>query len=389
MVALAAGQSARMLAREDELFMLKFSCDVLEFFQAHGQIPLPPYIDRSAAEADRERYQTVYARAPGAVAAPTAGLHFDESIFAALARRGAFAMRSSRCTSARAPLRRCAPRTSSQHAMHAEYLEVPAATCDAINASARGRRAGDCGGHHRGAELGDGGGRGARAREPDRRRYQGSTRIFIKPGYRFRAVDAMITNFHLPESTLLMLCAAFVGREALLAAYAHAVQARYRFFSYGDAMFLTPAASAARACVMRFELLAQDGAARRGRLNLPRGTVETPAFMPVGTYGTVKAMTPEDLEEIGAEIVLGNTFHLYLAARARGDRGTSGTASLHALAPPDPDRFRGISSLESGADAQDHRGGRAFSLARRWRRGISCLPKSPCAFSARWARMWP
>jgi S-adenosylmethionine:tRNA ribosyltransferase-isomerase len=239
-VKLAAEQTALMLGREDELFVLKFSCDVLAFFQAHGQIPLPPYIGRAAEHVDKERYQTVYAREPGAVAAPTAGLHFDAAIFADLQRRkiahafvtlhvgaGTFApMRSD---------------DIDQHQMHTEYLEVPLRTCEAIQAArAAGGRVIAIGTtvvrSLETAAAAQGGNRPAP--------YQGSTRIFIKPGYRFRAVDAMITNFHLPESTLLMLCSAFVGREALLAAYAHAVRARYRFFSYGDAMFLTPSVEA-------------------------------------------------------------------------------------------------------------------------------------------------
>jgi S-adenosylmethionine:tRNA ribosyltransferase-isomerase len=237
MVALAAGHTARMLARENELFRLEFSCGVLEFFQAHGEIPLPPYIDRAAEEADRDRYQTVYARALGAIAAPTAGLHFDDSIFAALRARH---VRHTFVTlhvgaGTFAPVRAL---NIEEHQMHDEYLEVPETACDAINAArAAGGRIVAVGttvvrsleaaaeGAHRTA--------GAKLLP-----YRGTTRIFIKPGHEFRAVDAILTNFHLPESTLLMLCAAFVGRDALLAAYAHAVQARYRFFSYGDAMFL-------------------------------------------------------------------------------------------------------------------------------------------------------
>jgi S-adenosylmethionine:tRNA ribosyltransferase-isomerase len=240
-VKLAADQSAVMLGREGELFVLKFSGDVLAFFQTHGQIPLPPYIDRSAEQTDRERYQTVYARSLGAVAAPTAGLHFDATTFAELQRRriacefvtlhvgaGTFA-----------PMR---ADDIDQHQMHTEYLEVPLRTCEAIAATrAAGGRVIAVGTTVvRSLETAAGATPGANAMTP----YRGSTRIFIKPGYRFRAVDAMITNFHLPESTLLMLCSAFVGRETLLAAYAHAVRARYRFFSYGDAMFLTPSLSA-------------------------------------------------------------------------------------------------------------------------------------------------
>jgi S-adenosylmethionine:tRNA ribosyltransferase-isomerase len=251
-VRLAAGQSALMLGRQDELFVLQFSCDVLEFFQAHGRIPLPPYIDRDAEQADRERYQTVYARSLGAVAAPTAGLHFDADIFAELRKRqvqhafvtlhvgaGTFA-----------PLR---ADDIDQHQMHSEYLEVPPCTCEAIavTRAAGGRVIAVGTTVVRSLETAAGAAPGA---APDAASgssgvapYQGSTRIFIRPGHRFRAVDAMVTNFHLPESTLLMLCSAFVGREVLLAAYAHAVRARYRFFSYGDAMFLTPSPAACSA----------------------------------------------------------------------------------------------------------------------------------------------
>jgi S-adenosylmethionine:tRNA ribosyltransferase-isomerase len=240
---LAAGQSARMLAREGEFFRLEFSCDVMEFFQAHGEIPLPPYIDRAAQHSDRERYQTVYARSLGAVAAPTAGLHFDAALFAELESRQ---VRHAFVTlhvgaGTFAPVR---VDDIDAHQMHAEYLEVPEATCDAINdvRAAGGRVIAVGTTVVRSLETAANASTGGAARELAA--FRGATRIFIKPGHRFRAVDALVTNFHLPESTLLMLCAAFVGREALLAAYAHAVQARYRFFSYGDAMFLTPAAAA-------------------------------------------------------------------------------------------------------------------------------------------------
>jgi S-adenosylmethionine:tRNA ribosyltransferase-isomerase len=240
-VALAGGENAAMIGREGELFILKFSCGVIEFFQAHGQVPLPPYIDRDAADADRESYQTVYARALGAVAAPTAGLHFDEATFAALrARNIAHAFVTLHVGAGTfAPMR---TDDIEQHEMHSEYLEVPPHTCRAIErARAAGGRVVAVGTTvvrsletAAGATAG-GVALGASAIAP----YRGNTRIFIKPGYVFRAVDAMLTNFHLPESTLLMLCAAFAGRDTLLAAYAHAVRKRYRFFSYGDAMFLT------------------------------------------------------------------------------------------------------------------------------------------------------
>jgi S-adenosylmethionine:tRNA ribosyltransferase-isomerase len=242
-VRLADGHTARMMAREQELFVLEFSCNVEGFFQAHGEIPLPPYIGRSAEDSDKERYQTVYARALGAVAAPTAGLHFDESIFSALQarqiRRAFVTLHVGAGTFA--PMRSL---DIDAHQMHSEMLEVPQITCAAIEETrSRGGRV---------IAVGTTVVRSLEAAASQRAGqsmgkvipYRGSTQIFIKPGFRFKAVDALITNFHLPESTLLMLCAAFVGRDALLAAYAHAVQARYRFFSYGDAMFLTPAAAA-------------------------------------------------------------------------------------------------------------------------------------------------
>jgi S-adenosylmethionine:tRNA ribosyltransferase-isomerase len=248
-VKLPGGAQARMLGRQGDLFHLQFSCEVVPFFEANGETPLPPYIGRRAESADRERYQTVYARNLGAVAAPTAGLHFDADVFAALeARRIRHAFVTLHVGAGTfQPVRED---DVERHQMHEEYLAVPEATCDSINeARAAGGRVIAVGttvvrsletaaGAAKAGAAGDGtNGAGIAP-------YQGATRIFIKPGHRFRAVDAMITNFHLPESTLLMLCAAFVGRETLLAAYAHAVRERYRFFSYGDAMFLMPASTA-------------------------------------------------------------------------------------------------------------------------------------------------
>jgi S-adenosylmethionine:tRNA ribosyltransferase-isomerase len=248
-VRLPGGHTARMLARQGDLFRLQFSCDVVPFFERYGEIPLPPYIGRAPDGADRERYQTVYARIQGAVAAPTAGLHFDEDVFDALRARQipcAFVTLHVGAGTFQ-PVR---AQDIEEHEMHEEYLEVPAATCDAINATraAGGRviavgttvvRSLETAAAAAREEAGAVGTAGRRVAP-----YSGTTRIFIKPGHRFRAVDAMVTNFHLPESTLLMLCSAFVGRETLLDAYAHAVRARYRFFSYGDAMFLTPSSSA-------------------------------------------------------------------------------------------------------------------------------------------------
>ena len=237
-VKLPGGAQARMLGRQGDLFHLQFSCEVVPFFEANGEMPLPPYIGRKAESADRERYQTVYARNLGAVAAPTAGLHFDADVFAALEARGighAFVTLHVGAGTFQ-PVR---VDDIERHEMHEEYLAVPEATCNAINETrAAGGRVIAVGTTVvRSLETAAAAGGGIAP-------YQGATRIFIKPGHRFRAVDAMVTNFHLPESTLLMLCAAFVGRERLLAAYAHAVRERYRFFSYGDAMFLMPASTA-------------------------------------------------------------------------------------------------------------------------------------------------
>jgi S-adenosylmethionine:tRNA ribosyltransferase-isomerase len=240
------GESAHMLERQSDLFHLQFSCDVVPFFEAHGEMPLPPYITRAPEGSDRERYQTVYARTPGAIAAPTAGLHFDADIFAELELRqvrhafvtlhvGAGTFQPVRTEDIDA------------HEMHEEYLEVPETACAAINdtRAAGGRVIAVGTTVVRSLETAAGAARGTDgAGRTGFAPYRGATRIFIKPGHKFRAVDAMLTNFHLPESTLLMLCSAFVGREALLQAYAHAVRARYRFFSYGDAMFLTPVPSA-------------------------------------------------------------------------------------------------------------------------------------------------
>ncbi|HEY1312818.1 MAG TPA: tRNA preQ1(34) S-adenosylmethionine ribosyltransferase-isomerase QueA [Steroidobacteraceae bacterium] len=238
-VKLPGGHSASMLGREGELFRLQFSCEVATFFETHGEIPLPPYIERQAQSADRERYQTVYARSRGAIAAPTAGLHFDADTFAELAARQIHHVFVTLHVGAGtfAPVR---VDDVESHEMHEEYMTVPAAACDAINATrAAGGRVIAVGTTVvRSLET------AAHASPRGIAPYQGSTRIFIKPGHRFRVVDAMLTNFHLPESTLLMLCSAFVGREPLLAAYSHAVRAKYRFFSYGDAMFLTPSAAA-------------------------------------------------------------------------------------------------------------------------------------------------
>jgi S-adenosylmethionine:tRNA ribosyltransferase-isomerase len=233
-VLLPGGATATMLGRQGDLFRLQFSSPVLAYFEAHGTMPLPPYVDREPESEDRERYQTVYARELGAVAAPTAGLHFDETLFSDLKSHGVQTAFVTLHVGAGTfqPVR---VDDLAGHVMHEEQLSVPESTILAINATrAAGGRVVAVGTTVvRSLETAAGAGELAP--------YRGGTRLFITPGYKFRVIDAMVTNFHLPESTLLMLCSAFVGREALFAAYAHAIAARYRFFSYGDAMFLTPA----------------------------------------------------------------------------------------------------------------------------------------------------
>ena len=194
-------------------------------------MPLPPYIQRPDAAADRERYQTVYARQPGAVAAPTAGLHFDNALLERLRRRGVGATHVTLHVGAGTfqPVR---TERIEDHTMHAEYLVVGEQACAAIaGARQRGGRVIAVGTTAvRSLETATAGG----ALEP----FAGDSRLFIYPGYAFRVIDGLVTNFHLPGSTLLMLIAAFAGRERVLEAYRHAVRQEYRFFSYGDALLI-------------------------------------------------------------------------------------------------------------------------------------------------------
>jgi S-adenosylmethionine:tRNA ribosyltransferase-isomerase len=232
-IVLAGGGSARVEGREGPLFKLIFDRDIGPLLERQGQVPLPPYIDRQPMASDIERYQTVYAEVAGAVAAPTAGLHFDQAVLDALAERG---INSGFVTlhvgaGTFAPLRSDPVETQR---LHHEWLEVNDSLCDQV------RRTRLAGGRVYGV-----GTTSVRALETAARSgtllpYRGDTDLFIYPGFTFQAVDGIVTNFHLPQSSLLMLVAAFAGRERTLAAYEHAVQARYRFFSYGDAMLITP-----------------------------------------------------------------------------------------------------------------------------------------------------
>lgn len=226
--------SVEMIGRDDDLFRLRFdpAYSVHEWLERFGHMPLPPYIQRADEAADRERYQTVYAQTPGAVAAPTAGLHFDEALLAALCNKGvqtAFVTLHVGAGTFR-PVRADDIR---DHAMHSERVEVTQAVCEAVEqARVRGGRVIAVGTTSvRCLETA--------ARDGELKPYSGDTDIFIYPGYCFRVVDALITNFHLPESTLLMLVSAFAGYSNTMRAYADAVAQQYRFFSYGDAMWIT------------------------------------------------------------------------------------------------------------------------------------------------------
>jgi S-adenosylmethionine:tRNA ribosyltransferase-isomerase len=206
--------------------------DLYTLVETHGRLPLPPYITRAAAAGDEARYQTVYARHAGAVAAPTAGLHFDESLLAALRERGAELAWLTLHVGAGTfqPVR---ARNIAEHRMHSERFEIPQATVEAVaRARARGGRVTAVGTTSlRALEA-------AAQSGGDLRAGPAETDLFITPGCRFRVVDRLITNVHLPKSTLLMLVSAFAGCATIRAAYRHAIAARYRFFSYGDAMLL-------------------------------------------------------------------------------------------------------------------------------------------------------
>ena len=237
---LPGGERLRVTGREEGLFVLASEgVDVAELLDRHGHMPLPPYIERADDAADRERYQTVYGRRAGAVAAPTAGLHFDGAMLARLKAMGVSFANVTLHVGAGTfqPVRE---EDLDKHRMHAEWLEVSAEVCAQVAATrARGGRVIAVGTTSvRSLET------AAASGEPAP--YRGDSRLFIRPGYRFRVVDALLTNFHLPESTLLMLVCAFAGYESVMAAYRHAVAARYRFFSYGDAMFLTRQARTAQ-----------------------------------------------------------------------------------------------------------------------------------------------
>ena len=235
----AAGQSilfgdnahATVIERKENFFLLEFADDVLSVLDRIGQVPLPPYIERAAGDADSERYQTVYARHPGAVAAPTAGLHFDQAMLDRIAARGATLAFVTLHVGAGTfqPVRVDEIET---HVMHGERYAIPGGTAAAVAET-----------RMRGGRVTAVGTTSLRALEAASQSGElvageGETRLFIRPGYGFRVVDRLLTNFHLPRSTLLMLVSAFAGIESIREAYRHAIDNHYRFFSYGDAMLI-------------------------------------------------------------------------------------------------------------------------------------------------------
>lgn len=232
-VHLATGFELEVIARQEDLFHLRLvgEGDLHELIDQHGQIPLPPYIERQAENSDLERYQTVYAEKNGAVAAPTAGLHFDQELLKQLQQQGIEIIKITLHVGAGTfqPVR---VDNLEQHKMHSEWTELSELSCSAIRACKQ-----------RGGRVVAVGTTVARCLETaaqtgQLKPYVGETRLFIRPGFTFHCIDALITNFHLPKSTLLMLVCAFGGYKFMMQAYQEAVQANYRFFSYGDAMLI-------------------------------------------------------------------------------------------------------------------------------------------------------
>lgn len=233
MICLADDVEAEVVSRSKDFFALRFSSPVEAFLEKHGSVPLPPYLERDAESADDERYQTVFARQPGAVAAPTAGLHFDNEMLAEISKSGVNHAFVTLHVGA-GTFQSLRDEHVESNKLHKERVQVSVAVCEAV-ADARAA----------GGRIFAVGTTSVRALESASAQgqlqpYEGETDLFIYPGYEFRSVDAMLTNFHLPKSSLLMLVSAFAGRKRTLAAYQHAVEQRYRFFSYGDAMLVFP-----------------------------------------------------------------------------------------------------------------------------------------------------
>ena len=240
---MAGGFEAELLGRwpdaQGPLFHLRLSGDAYGLMAAHGHVPLPPYITHADTAEDASRYQTVFARNPGAVAAPTAALHFDEALLAQLDARGVHRAAVTLHVGA-GTFQPVKTESLAEHLMHRERYHVPPASVQAIA---------DC--RARGGRVVAVGTTSVRTLESwaQSGEASGDTGIFITPGFEFKVVDALITNFHLPRSTLMMLVSAFAGHERIMALYAHAIEERYRFFSYGDAMWLTRTAQHAAEAV--------------------------------------------------------------------------------------------------------------------------------------------
>jgi S-adenosylmethionine:tRNA ribosyltransferase-isomerase len=222
-----------LLGRQGDLFeLISHDVELMQLMDEHGHMPLPPYIQRDDENLDLDRYQTIYAERPGAVAAPTAGLHFDQDMLQRLEQMGVESARVTLHVGAGTfqPVR---VQNLDEHKMHSELVEVSQQVCDQVAATRqRGGRV---------VAVGTTSVRSLEAASVDGelKPFSGETQLFLRPGSRFNTVDAMLTNFHLPESTLLMLVSAFAGYDHMMAAYRHAVEQKYRFFSYGDAMFIT------------------------------------------------------------------------------------------------------------------------------------------------------
>ena len=238
---MAEGFTATLLGRWPEpdgaLFHLRFSGEPHALMARHGHVPLPPYITHADSAEDERRYQTVFARHPGAVAAPTAALHFDEGVLSALQARGV--QRASVTLHVGAgTFQPVKTENLAEHTMHSEWYDVPESTREAIVACrARGGRVVAVGTTT--VRTLESWARSCTGPDLVGGQMQGDTTIFITPGFRFQVVDALLTNFHLPKSTLMMLVSAFAGHAHVMALYRHAIAQRYRFFSYGDAMWLT------------------------------------------------------------------------------------------------------------------------------------------------------
>lgn len=234
MIELPGNCTATVMERAEDLFVLQFSTAISVYLEQHGEVPLPPYLGRDAESADDERYQTVYARHDGAVAAPTAGLHFDREMLLETATMGVGHCFVTLHVGA-GTFQSLRDEQLADNRLHAERVQVSDTVCATIAATrAHGGRV---------IAVGTTSVRALETAAADGvlKPFCGETELFILPGYRFRAVDAMLSNFHLPQSSLLMLVSAFAGRSRILDAYAHAVREKYRFFSYGDVMFIVPA----------------------------------------------------------------------------------------------------------------------------------------------------